>query len=119
LCSHNNCRLYSKQLKEKENGIQTHTRQLERVVIVTTINAHTYSKEVLLTIRRKKCDDDDRDFKCRNSIRVGHEIQLNENKDDEIIENDVCLSLAKEQKNKVSRYLSILKVNALMCGRYY
>jgi len=68
-------------------------------------------KEILLTIRRKK---------CRNYIRVGHEIQLNENKDDEVIENDVCLDLNIEQKeNKVSRYLSLLKVNALTCDRYY
>jgi hypothetical protein len=95
--------VYSTQLKEKENG--THTRQLEKVVIVTTTNAHTYihkySKEVLLTIRRKKCDDDDdRDFKCRICIRVGHEIQLNKNKDDEVIENDVYLYMNKEQKKR-------------------
>jgi hypothetical protein len=65
----------------------------------TYIYIYTYSKEVLLTIKRKK---------CRNCIRIGHEIQLNENKDDEVIENDVCLCLNIEQnKKKVSRYLSI------------
>jgi hypothetical protein len=49
----------------------------------THICIYTYSKEVLLTIRREK--NDDRDLKCRNYTRVGHEIQLNENKDDEIV----------------------------------
>ncbi len=39
-------------------------------------------------------------FKCRNFIRIGHEIQLNENKDDEVIENDVCLCLNMEQKKR-------------------
>ncbi len=53
-----------------------------------------------MTIRRKKCDDNDRDFKCRNYIRVGHEIQLNKNKDDEVIQNDVCFSLNVEQNKK-------------------
>ena len=92
----------------------------KRVVIVTTANVH---KEILLTIRRKKCDDDDdRELKCRNYIRVGHEIQLNENKDDEVIENDVCLKNTKYEKkhNRVSTYLSLFKtMNVLTCERYY
>ncbi len=83
---------------------------------------YTYSKEVLLTIRRTKYDDDDaRDFKCRNYIRVGHEIQLNEYKDDEVIQNDVCFCLKVEhrRKEKVWKYLSILNENALTCDRYH
>jgi hypothetical protein len=94
LFSHNNCRLYRQKKKKKT----AHTRQLEKKESCYCYDSqcpYILNKEILLTIRRKKCDDDDDDceLKCRNYIRVGHEIQLNE-----VIENDVCFDLNKEAK---------------------
>ncbi len=104
LCSHNNCRLFQAVKRKRKPA---HTQQLEKESCYCYDNeclytyVYTYSKEVLLTIRRKKYGDDDaRDFKCRNYIRVGHEIQLNEYKDDEVIQIDVCFCLKVEHKKK-------------------
>ena len=74
----------------------------------------------LLTIRPKWYDNDDdddgRELKCWNYIRVGQKkIQLNKNKDDEVIENDVWI---KNIKKCVDIFVDILKSNVLTCERY-
>ena len=124
--------VYSKQLKKERKRLIQWTiregreREGKKVVIVTTPNVHinTYIDEILRTIRREEVwwwwwwwSR----FKYRNCIRVGHEIQLSEDRAGEVIEEDVCFCLKVEQKKerKVSRYLSTLNVDALTCERYH